>query len=202
MWIIQIIAWTNISIIGYNIGYPLLNYMLIAMDGVWEFFGVFFFALFALYLEFCVIVGNFKWGLRIPWLIELHAMKHANTLVNSFLVNVEYVSSCCCLFLTLLRLLLVASLAVTQFCARSFSVYIRVTSGNSTLMLINNDSSCRYLRGCSWCSSRPEMGVVCIWVDLAGFRFHHIALFHVPPKRQRKGLSSHPFRSGLLGIHL
>lgn len=40
MWIIQIIAWTTISILGPNIGYPLLNYMLTAMDGVWQFFGV------------------------------------------------------------------------------------------------------------------------------------------------------------------
>jgi len=131
MWIIQIIAWTNISIIGYNIGYPLLNYMLIAMDGVWEFFGVFFFALFAMYLEFCVIVGNFKWGLRIPWLIELHPMRHSNTLISSFLVNTE--------------LLLVASLAVTQFCARTFSVYVRVTSGNSIFVVAVGS-----LRGLRW----------------------------------------------------
>lgn len=40
MWIIQIIAWTNLSILGPKIGYPLLNFMLVAMDGVWQFFGV------------------------------------------------------------------------------------------------------------------------------------------------------------------
>jgi len=121
MWIIQIVIWTNLSVLNGAPGYPLLNYMLVAMDGVWEFFGVFFFALFSLYLEFCVIVGNFKFGLRIPWLIELHPMTSASTMVSSFLVNTE--------------LLLVASLAVTQFCARSFSVYVRVTSGNSIFVV-------------------------------------------------------------------
>jgi len=131
MWIIQIIAWTNLSILGPKIGYPLLNFMLVAMDGVWQFFGVFFFAMFAIYLEFCVIVGNFKWGLRIPWLIELHPMRTAGTLVSSFLVNAE--------------LLLVASFAVSLFCARSFSVYVRVTSINS---IFNVAVGC--LRGMKW----------------------------------------------------
>jgi len=116
-WVIQIIAWTELSVIDVNIGEPLWNDALAAMDGVWIFFGVFFFILFTFYLELCVIKGNFKWGIRIPWLFQLHAMKQNMTLVSSFLVNAE--------------LMLVASFAVVEFSAKSFSLYARVTSAIS-----------------------------------------------------------------------
>lgn len=145
--------------------------------------------MFAIYLEFCVIVGNFKWGLRIPWLIELHPMRTAGTLVSSFLVNAE--------------LLLVASFAVSLFCARSFSVYVRVTSINS-MDSFNLPSSpvffdniffgitkfqffshwlFRYLQCCRWMPSRNEMGMVCLWMDYSWICRHYSPLFYVPTSR-------------------
>jgi hypothetical protein len=42
-WIIQIIAWTQLSVINDQpgaVGYPMWNYAMSAMDGVWIFFGV------------------------------------------------------------------------------------------------------------------------------------------------------------------
>lgn len=132
-WIIQIIAWTQLSVIDDTgaLGYPMWNYAMAAMDGVWIFFGVFFFFIFTFYLELCVIKGNFKFGIRIPWLFSLHAMKKNATLVSSFLVNCE--------------LLLVSSFAVVEFSAKSFSVYARVTSAISIF-----DVAIYNLRGLKW----------------------------------------------------
>jgi len=131
--------------------------------------GYFFFALFSVYLEFCVIVGNFKWGLRIPWLIELHPMTPASTLVSSFLVNTE--------------LLLVASLAVTQFCARSFSVYVRVTSGASIFL-----SAVGSLRGMKY------VWFAFGWVIL-GFALVTFLFFVFKPSDNSKNLRRHAILS-------
>jgi len=132
-WIIQIIAWTELSIIDSTgaLGHPLWNYALSAMDGVWIFFGVFFYFIFTMYLELCVIKGNFKFGIRIPWLFQLHPMKQNATLISSFLVNAE--------------LLLVGSFAVVEFSAKSFSVYARVTSAISIF-----DVAIYNIRGLRW----------------------------------------------------
>jgi len=131
-WIIQIIGWTELSIIQpIGLGSPLWNDALAAMDGVWIFFGVFFYALFTFYLEICVIKGNFKWGIRIPWLFQLHPIKQNATLVSSLLVNAE--------------LLLVSSFAVVEFSAKSFSVYARITSAISMF-----DVAIYNLRGLKW----------------------------------------------------
>lgn len=132
-WIIQIISWTQLSVIDSTgaLGYPMWNYAMSAMDGVWIFFGVFFFFIFTFYLELCVIKGNFKFGIRIPWLFALHPMKQNGTLVSSFLVNAE--------------LLLLSSFAVVEFSAKSFSVYARVTSAMSMF-----DVAIYNLRGLKW----------------------------------------------------
>jgi LMBR1 domain-containing protein 1 len=81
---------------------------------------VFFFFLFAFYMELCVIKGNFKFGIRVPFLFQLHPMKQNYTLVSSFLFNCE--------------LLLVTSYAVVEFSAQSFSVYARDTSAQGTIL--------------------------------------------------------------------
>jgi len=133
-WVIQIVSWTELSVIDSQpeaVGYPMWNYAMSAMDGVWIFFGVFFYFLFVMYMELCVMKGNFKFGIRIPWLFQLHPMKKNATLVSSFLVNCE--------------LLLVASFAVVEFSAKSFSVYGRVTSAISVF-----DVAIYNLRGLKW----------------------------------------------------
>jgi len=107
LWVIQIVIWTNLHI------YPLLNYMLMAMSGIWSFFAVLFFALLAYYFLLCVMKGNFKFGLRIPFIIALYPMEPDGTLMSSMLVNTN--------------LILIASVAVTHFCAESFSLFTRDT---------------------------------------------------------------------------
>lgn len=133
-WIIQIVSWTQLSVIDNQpgaVGYPMWNYAMAAMDGVWIFFGVFFFFLFAFYMELCVIKGNFKFGIRVPFLFQLHPMKQNYTLVSSFLFNCE--------------LLLVTSYAVVEFSAQSFSVYARDTSAQGIFAVAIYN-----LRGLKW----------------------------------------------------
>jgi LMBR1 domain-containing protein 1 len=66
-----------------------------------------------LYLLWCLQKGNFKVGLQIPFLVRLHPMKENETWMNSFLVNII--------------LLLLGSVAVTQFSAQCFQNYARLT---------------------------------------------------------------------------
>jgi len=92
---------------------PLLNQMFTALDSVFGLFGTAFYALFAFYLLWCVIKGNFKFGLRIPFLFEIHPMKVGETMMNSFLFNVN--------------LVMISSVTVVQFCSVAFSIYNRFT---------------------------------------------------------------------------
>jgi len=125
LWIVQICIWTNTAT------YPFINYMFIAMDGIWQFFGVLFFGIFAYWLLWCVIAGNYKWGIRVPLFFTIHPMRPNDTLMNSMLVNT--------------LLILVASVAATHLCAESFSEYARITSVNSIFNL-----AIKNLRGLYW----------------------------------------------------
>jgi len=128
LWVAQLVAWTNLQLLLAIFptmdlsGYPLLNYMFVALDKVWGFFGVVIFAILAFFLMACVIKGNIKWGIRVPFLITIHPMKKNGTMLNSMLVNVS--------------LILTASVAVTHLCAGSFSIYIRNTAINTIFNVV------------------------------------------------------------------
>ena len=77
------------------------------------FLSFFFFALFCLYLLFCTMKGNIKFGLRIFVFSAVHPMKKDETYMNSFLFNVS--------------LILISSVSVTQFCSNAFSDYVTFT---------------------------------------------------------------------------
>ena len=77
------------------------------------FLSFFFFALFCLYLLFCTMKGNIKFGLRIFIFSAVHPMKKDETYMNSFLFNVS--------------LILISSVSVTQFCSNAFSDYVTFT---------------------------------------------------------------------------
>ena len=77
------------------------------------FLSFFFFALFCLYLLFCTMKGNIKFGLRIFLFSAVHPMKKDETYMNSFLFNVS--------------LILISSVSVTQFCSNAFSDYVTFT---------------------------------------------------------------------------
>lgn len=52
-----------------------LNVMFIGLDNAFGLFGTVAYAIFAFYLLLAVIKGNFKFGMRIPFLFEIHPMK-------------------------------------------------------------------------------------------------------------------------------
>lgn len=106
-WLIHIFVYTIFGAQGF------LNNWFSAMDGVWTFFGVIFYGIYALWLMLCVINGNFKFGFRIPLIFAIHPMKATGTLMNSFLFNVG--------------LICISSVGVVQLCAESFDLYARST---------------------------------------------------------------------------
>jgi LMBR1 domain-containing protein 1 len=90
-----------------------LNAFFMALDSAWGLLGTIAYGIFSFYLLFTVIKGNFKFGLRIPLLIQIHPMKINGTMMNSFLFNV--------------LLMLFSSITVVQFCSGAFRVYTRFT---------------------------------------------------------------------------
>lgn len=109
VWFIHIILFVVIK----PSPHPFLNQFFIALDDVFGLFGTIAYGLFSFYLLWCVIKGNFKFGLRVPFLFSIHPMKVGETMVNSFLFNT--------------LLLLLASTTLVQFCSSAFSLYNRFT---------------------------------------------------------------------------
>jgi len=109
LWLLQVIL--------YEVLRPppttFLNVFFIELDDAFGLFGTIAYGLFAFYLLWAVIKGNFKFGLRIPFLFEIHPMKVGDTLMNSFLFNS--------------LMLLLCSMAVVQFCSAAFEQYSRFT---------------------------------------------------------------------------
>ncbi|KAJ3424926.1 limr family protein -related [Anaeramoeba flamelloides] len=90
-----------------------LNKYLILLDNAFSLFGTITYALFSFYLLFCTIKGCIKFGLRVLW-IPIHPIKYQDTMMSSLLFNTA--------------LILVCSVAVTQFCSTAFKDYIRLTA--------------------------------------------------------------------------
>jgi len=124
LWVAHIVIWDLLHL------YPFLNLVFVALDNVFSFFGTIIYALFAFYLLFCVMRGNFKFGIRIPLLFSVQPLKKEGTLITGILVNAG--------------LLLLCSVAVVKFCTDSFSLYARLTVVNTIFALAV--TNLRYLR--------------------------------------------------------
>ena len=81
------------------------------------FYHFFIFAILCLYLLFCLIKGNFKFGVRILCCWSIHPMKKDKTYMNSFIFNVS--------------LILLGSCSITQFCADCLYDYVSFTDIDS-----------------------------------------------------------------------
>jgi len=110
LWLIHIMLY----LVAYPPVNPFLNNMFIALDNVFGLFGTSIYGLFAFYLLWCCVKGNFKFGLRVPLLFAIHPMKAHETLMNSFLFNTILIMLC--------------SVTVVQFCSDAFSLYNRFTA--------------------------------------------------------------------------
>lgn len=99
--------------------FPLINNLLLGLnvDG-FNLFSTACFMFFAFWLLLCVIKGNFRIGLRIPFMMRIYPMENGNTLMNAFLVNTWLICVC--------------SFTVVQFCAMAFPLYC----SNTTVSLI------------------------------------------------------------------
>eukprot|EP00357_Protocruzia_adherens_P006001 CAMPEP_0115005264 /NCGR_PEP_ID=MMETSP0216-20121206/19751_1 /TAXON_ID=223996 /ORGANISM="Protocruzia adherens, Strain Boccale" /LENGTH=499 /DNA_ID=CAMNT_0002371523 /DNA_START=100 /DNA_END=1599 /DNA_ORIENTATION=+ len=116
LWVLHIILFRLIVSNGAP-AYPFLNNMLIGLDNAnLSMLATTLFGFFALYLLWCTVKGNFKFGLRLFLCCPIHPMKRGETLLNSFLFNV--------------MLILICSVAITQFCYNCFSYYARLTSAD------------------------------------------------------------------------
>jgi len=95
---------------------PFLNNMFIALTNVggggFPLFGVFAFALYAFYLLWACVKGNFKLGLRLTC-FKLFPMEVGKTKMSAFLANAWIILLC--------------SVPTIQFCVMSFPLYARET---------------------------------------------------------------------------
>jgi len=127
-WLIHIILY----VIPQPPIYPFLNNFFIVLTNAFGLFGTLAYGIFTFYLLWCVIKGNFKFGLRIPFIFSIHPMKVGETLMNAFLFN------------TLLVLL--ASVTVVQFCTNAFNLYNRNTGINSLFNVgVRNLTGIKYI---------------------------------------------------------
>ncbi|KRX00407.1 hypothetical protein PPERSA_03628 [Pseudocohnilembus persalinus] len=75
-----------------------------------------FLVFLSLYLLWCVMKGNFKVGVRIPFLMTIHPMVPDETWMNSFLFNIF--------------LIIICSVSVSHFVSQAFSQYARYSEMN------------------------------------------------------------------------
>ena len=113
LWLVQFIC-SYFYIKDGRPGYPFLSLMLIYFqDHDVSFLSFLFFSILTLYLLFCVIKGNFQFGVRFLCCFAVHPMEKGKTYMNSFLFNIS--------------LVLLGSMAITQFVTDCLSDYVAFT---------------------------------------------------------------------------
>lgn len=118
LWMLQIIIYIAVRDDTGTPASPFLNSILIGLDHpASRWFGTAIYASLAIYLMWCCIKGNIKFGLRFFCCCRAHPMEANRTPMNSMIFNV--------------MLLLLCSVAVTLFCNNALSMYTRLTSINS-----------------------------------------------------------------------
>ena len=116
LWILQIIFYILIRKNGKPF-FTFLNVPLVKLTDVnLSFLSICIFTVLSLYLLLITIKGNFKFGLRIMLLGEIHPMKKDNTYMNSILFNV--------------MLVMLTSVSVIQFSIRAFGEYTSLTDAD------------------------------------------------------------------------
>ena len=116
IWIVQIVLYIIIK----KDGKPLFGFLniplVILSDKGLSFLSIIIFVIMAFYLLITTVKGNFKFGLRIMILGQIHPMKKDNTYMNSILFNV--------------LLVMLTSVSVIQFSIRAFGEYTSMTDSD------------------------------------------------------------------------
>jgi len=144
---------------------PLINHILIGLnvDG-FSLFSTACFTFFSMWLLLCVIKGNFRIGIRIPFCMRIYPMENGNTLMNAFLVNTWLICAC--------------SFTVVQFCAMAFPLYC----SNTTVSLIWG-VQIKYLKFFTYFFKNK----VFLWV-LLSFTLISVVILLICPKDNRAGI--------------
>jgi len=82
-------------------------------NGGFPLFGILAFSIYAFYLMWCSVKGNFKLGLRLVFW-KIYPMEIGKTKMNAFLANTWIIMLC--------------SVPTVQFCVRAFPIYARNTA--------------------------------------------------------------------------
>ncbi|RKO98166.1 hypothetical protein CXG81DRAFT_20453 [Caulochytrium protostelioides] len=112
LWFIQICIYTIPFEVGSSIPAYFLNSFLTSVSKV-PVIGIVIYSIFAFYLLGCVVKGNVKVGMRV-FFMTVHPMRMGETMMNSLVFNVG--------------IILLASLAVAQFCTISFNRFAQFTA--------------------------------------------------------------------------
>ena len=116
LWICQIVLYIIIKIDGVPL-FGFLNVPLVKLcDANLSFLSILIFVVMTFYLLICTVKGNFKFGLRIMILGQIHPMKKDNTYMNSILFNV--------------LLVMLTSVSVIQFSIKAFGEYTSMTDAD------------------------------------------------------------------------
>ncbi len=113
---------------GYAVD-PFLNKIFIELSSIPGFplFGILAFTIFVFYLQWCVVKGNFKLGIRFL-VFKMYPMEVGNTYMSAFLANIWVL--CLCTF------------PLVQFITVAFPVYARYTAIETLF-----GGQIKYLRG-------------------------------------------------------
>lgn len=96
---------------------PFLNKLFIELEsvggGAFPLFGILAYAIFVFYLQWCVVKGNFRLGIRFL-VFKMYPMEVGNTYMSAFLANIWVL--CLCVF------------PLVQFIVTAFPIYARYTA--------------------------------------------------------------------------
>ena len=116
LWILQIVFYILVRIDGKPL-FTFLNVPLVVLaDNNLSFVSILIFVVMSFYLLIITVKGNFKFGLRIMILGQIHPMKKDKTYMNSILFNV--------------MLVMLTSVSVIQFSIRAFGEYTSLTDAD------------------------------------------------------------------------
>ena len=116
LWILQIIFYIIVRIDDKPL-FSFLNVPLVVLADVnLSFLSIMIYVVLTFYLLIITLKGNFKFGLRIMILGQIHPMKKDNTYMNSILFNV--------------LLVMLTSVSVIQFSIRAFGEYTSSTDAD------------------------------------------------------------------------
>lgn len=153
--VLHLVLYNVIVVKGKPLDFFLNTFLFWVEFKVTRFFSTIIFAFISMYLVFCVMKGNIKFGLRIFFLMPVHEMKLSRTYMNSFLFNTILIQF--------------STLASVHFIIMLFSNYMQLTAGLNVFGILV--TKMRFLRF-FW----EEKVFLYIFLGMAGLTFAYLLL--------------------------